>query len=141
MSRLQKMLIRHEGLKLKPYRDQMGKLTIGVGRCLDDVGISLDEALMMLDSDIKVATMEAAKLKGFGSLNAPRQDVIISMIFNLGAGGFAKFTNLIKALAEEDYLEVSSQMLNSKWASQVGPRAAELAKIMRDGEYPVVAQR
>ena len=33
-----------EGVKLKPYRDTAGKLTIGVGRNLDDAGISPTEA-------------------------------------------------------------------------------------------------
>ncbi len=44
-NRLRQMLIRHEGLRRKPYRDTVGKLTIGAGRNLDDVGITREEAL------------------------------------------------------------------------------------------------
>jgi len=33
-------IIEHEGLKLKPYHCPAGKLTIGVGRNLEDKGIS-----------------------------------------------------------------------------------------------------
>ena len=51
-NRLREMLIRHEGLHLKPYRDSVGKLTIGVGRNLDDVGITREEALILLEHDI-----------------------------------------------------------------------------------------
>ena len=49
---LKKQLIMHEGLKLTPYRCTADKLTIGVGRNLDDVGITQDEAEYLLDNDI-----------------------------------------------------------------------------------------
>ena len=44
MKTIEEQLILHEGLRLKPYRDTVGKLTIGVGRNLDDVGITRAEA-------------------------------------------------------------------------------------------------
>jgi lysozyme len=37
---LKQQLIDHEGMRLRPYRCTSKKLTIGVGRNLDDVGIS-----------------------------------------------------------------------------------------------------
>jgi len=55
MQRLQNTLEHHEGLRLKPYKDSVGKLTIGIGRNLDDVGISKSEALLLLQNDIDVA--------------------------------------------------------------------------------------
>ena len=45
-------LVRDEGVRLKPYRDTVGKLTIGTGRNLDDMGISEVENAMLLDNDI-----------------------------------------------------------------------------------------
>ena len=50
--KLEALLRRHEGVRLKPYRDTVGKLTIGVGRNLDDVGITPDEATVLLRTDI-----------------------------------------------------------------------------------------
>ena len=50
--KLKLQLIKHEGLRLKPYRDSVGILSIGVGRNLDDVGISEDEAMVLLGNDI-----------------------------------------------------------------------------------------
>ena len=44
-------LIIDEGIKLKPYTDSVGKLTIGVGRNLNDVGISEDEARFLLGNE------------------------------------------------------------------------------------------
>ena len=49
---LKDLIIKHEGLRLFPYRCSAGKLSIGVGRNLDDVGITRDEAEFMLDGDI-----------------------------------------------------------------------------------------
>ena len=50
---LKAQLTRHEGLRLKPYRDTLGHLTIGVGRNLSEVGISEAEAIALLDADIQ----------------------------------------------------------------------------------------
>lgn len=51
------MLIRHDGLRLKPYRDTRNKLTIGVGRNLDDVGITREEALMLPNNEIAMESL------------------------------------------------------------------------------------
>jgi lysozyme len=51
-------LIRDEGLKLKPYTDTVGKLTIGIGRNLTDRGISRQEALVLARNDVDAAAAE-----------------------------------------------------------------------------------
>jgi lysozyme len=78
-------LIRDEGVRLKPYRDSQGKLTIGTGHNLDDVGISLEESDLLLLHDIE-HTLEAldAELPTWRTLNPIRQRVIVNMAFNLG---------------------------------------------------------
>ena len=53
MNRIKAQLVRHEGLRLKPYRCTAGKLTIGIGRNLDDCGISQTEAYLLLENDIR----------------------------------------------------------------------------------------
>jgi len=53
MNRIKAQLVRHEGLKLKPYRCTAGKLTIGIGINLDVCGISQKEAYTMLERDIQ----------------------------------------------------------------------------------------
>jgi lysozyme len=60
--------------------------------------------------------------------------VILSMIFNLGAAGFAGFKNTIASIAAGNYEDAASRMLRSKWASQTGNRAIRLAQMMRTGE-------
>lgn len=130
---LKRLLSSQEGFKLKPYKDTAGKITIGVGRCLDDIGISPDEAMMMLDNDIERAINSARVFKWFDGLSDTRQNAIICMIFNLGLGGFSEFKNMIKAFEDKDYALASKEMLDSKWSAQVGNRATILARMVSDG--------
>lgn len=127
-------LIRDEGLRLKPYRCIAGRLTIGVGRNLDDVGISHGEAEILLRND--VARTEAdldAKMPWWRRLDPTRQRVVVNMAFNLGIGGLLGFKRTLRAMEAGEYLDAAQGMLASKWAKQVGPRAVRLATMMRDG--------
>lgn len=130
------LLIKHEGLRLKPYRCTAGKLTIGVGRNLEDVGISEDEALYLLECDIKRVRADAdAIFPWFCKLSDSRKDVIISMIFNIGLHGFLEFKKTISAIAAGNFEQAAKEMLESKWAAQVGKRGYELSEMMRTGQY------
>jgi len=124
-------LIQHEGLRLKPYIDSVGKLTIGVGRNLDDVGISKSEAMTLLDNDIDrtIAALEA-HLPAFNSLDEPRQTVLVNMAFNLGIAGLLKFHRMLTYIEEAQYIKAQEEMLSSKWAIQVGQRAKDLAALL-----------
>ena len=135
IEQLKKMLIRHEALRLKPYKDSVGKLTIGVGRNLDDRGITEAEAMLLLSNDIGDALADAKKFSWFGQLDSARQDVIVNMVFNLGLTRFSGFKKMIAALEHGNYPEAADQMLDSKWARQVGLRASELSQMMREGRY------
>ncbi len=133
---VRKMLVRHEGLRLKPYRCTSGKLTIGIGRNLEDNGISEEEAYLMLDNDInEVIDNLKNKYDWFERLNDVRKAVVIDMAFNLGIPRFGAFKKTISLIESEDFDGASKEMLNSKWAVQVGYRAKELSEMMRSGEY------
>lgn len=135
--RLRIDLIKAEGLKLKPYTDTVGKTTIGCGRNLSDVGISLSEAYYLLDNDIDRAIRGIAeKCPWFLKLNDARQNVIVEMVFNLGIGGFLEFGHTIAAIQRADYQGAAMAMLQSKWAKQTGSRAARLAATMETGVLP-----
>lgn len=129
---IEELLIKHEGLKLKPYKCTAGKTTLGVGRNIEDNGITKEEALYLLRNDIETCRQEASQYPWYNGLSEPRKDVVISMIFNLGLYRFSKFKNTIKALENKDYPEAARQMLDSRWANQVGNRAVELAKMMEE---------
>lgn len=131
---LRSQLERHEGLRLKPYRDTVSKLTIGYGRNIEDVGISRDEADFMLDNDIDQVEQYLKTVDEYNGLDPIRQAVICNMAFNLGFYGLMAFRKMWQAIARKDYTEAAKQMLDSRWARQVGNRAQELAEIMRTGE-------
>jgi lysozyme len=127
-------LRRDEGVRLKPYRCTAGKLTIGVGRNLDDVGISSDEADALLRNDVaRVCSDLDARIPWWRGLDEVRQRVLVNMGFNLGISGLLGFKNTLRAVETGDYLGAAQGMLASKWAKQVGPRAERLALMMRDG--------
>lgn len=130
---IEDILIRDEGMKLRVYMDTKGKMTIGVGRNLEDQGISEDEALTLLRNDISIARKEAGKYTWFGSLDDVRQAVTLSMIFNMGATKFADFKRFFAAMEKQDFNSAASEMLSSVWASQVGKRSVRLAEMMRSG--------
>lgn len=134
---LQKSLILHEGLKLKPYTCTAGKLSIGVGRNLDDNGISHAEAMMMLDADIETCIAELGRsLPSWKLHDEVRQNVLIEMVFNLGMPRLLTFRKMLAALAVYDYDTAAKEALDSRWAVQVGQRARTLAQMIRTGEWP-----
>jgi lysozyme len=127
-------LKRHEGLRLKPYRDIVNVLTIGYGRNLDANGIRESEAEMMLRNDVdEVIKQVYEALPWVETLNDARKSVIFNMTFNLGLAGLLKFKGTLAAIQSGDYATASTRMLSSKWAGQVGHRATELADKMRSG--------
>ena len=53
MEDLKEQLIRHEGLRLTVYDCPAGYKTIGVGRNLEGKGVTEEEAMYLLDNDLK----------------------------------------------------------------------------------------
>lgn len=126
---------RYEGLRLKPYACPTGHLTIGYGHNLEN-GIPLKIAEELLQADLSYAQMEVGgKLPWSSELDEVRQFVLIDMCFNMGIIKLLTFKKFLAALQNKDYLTAAKEMLNSRWAGQVGRRAKELAKMMQIGEY------
>ena len=133
---LKRMTKEFEGCRLKPYKCTAGKLTIGYGRNLDDVGISQAEANMMFEMDFARAEVYAEKIcKEFGinveDLIEQRFYVLVDMCFNLGYNRLRTFKKFLTALKKGLYDDAANHMLDSLWAKQVGNRATQLAALMR----------
>jgi len=131
-------LIIDEGLRLKPYHCTAGKLTIGIGRNLDDVGITKAEAMMLLGADLDRVEAELDRaLPWWRYMSDRRQQVLANMCFNMGLGnstrGLLSFRNTLAAMQRGDYAAAARGMLDSAWARQVGNRAKRLAKMMEQG--------
>ena len=136
ISCLEDQLRRDEGWRSKAYKDSVGKLTIGYGRNLDDVGISPDEGALMLQNDIQNATarLETAFPWTLG-LDDVRRGALLNMTFNMGVGGLAQFKDFLAKMQAGDWQGASVAMLDSKWADQVGARAQRLAIQVESGTW------
>lgn len=129
------LIIYHEGLELKPYRCTAGHLTIGIGRNLDDRGITEDEARFLCQNDVDIVEQELARKFPFiVGLDDVRIRVLLDMAFNLGVPRLSAFSNMWAALEEGDYKQAAVEMLDSRWARQVGRRATNLSQMMEIGE-------
>mgnify|MGYP003110114294 FL=1 len=134
-TRLIAQLRKHEGVEHKPYTDTVGKLTIGVGRNLDDRGLSDHEIDFLLQNDIQLVEEELDQWwSHWRSLNQTRQLVVADMMFNMGRPRLSQFKMFLAALQAGDYEMASTEMLDSKWASQVKGRATTLADMMSTGD-------
>jgi len=131
VSRIKDLLIKHEGIRLKPYKCSEGKLTIGVGRNLEDRGISIEEALALLENDLTWVELALDKIfPNWLSWSENRKDAMRDMLFNLGESRFRGFYKMIKAGVEANWEVMAQEMLESRWASQVGKRANDLAELI-----------
>ena len=134
MDSLIEQLVDHEGLELHPYEDSLGILTIGVGRNLEERGISEDEAFYLLGNDIEVIWDELIKQHPIvEDLDDQRQMILLDMAFNMGVPRLGKFKKMWAAIEDGDMNEASKQALDSRWADQVGRRAERLAERLISG--------
>lgn len=133
---LKQQLIKHEGLELMPYKCTAGKLTIGVGRNIEDRGITYDEAMYLLENDLTLYHVELMKaFPVVDQLDVVRQYTLVNMAFNLGITKLRQFKMMWAAIEDNDFEVAAQEMLNSKWASDVGQRSLQLSEQMRTGLY------
>lgn len=136
MDELTQRIIDHEGLKLFPYKDSADKLTIGIGRNIQDRGISRDEALYLLNNDIALSRRELSHFDWFNAMIPVRQDVLVELHFNIGLAKVLEFKTMIAFLEHKYYLNASTQLLNTLWAKEVGEnRANDMAYRLKTGTY------
>lgn len=127
------LVIADEGVRLKPYVDTVGKLTIGVGRNLTDDGITIGEAKALLENDLAAAFVDCAALfDGFDRLTPERKAALVDMAFNLGRARLAGFKFLRAAIRAGNWSAAASEIRNSAWARQLPARATRIANIIRD---------
>ena len=139
LNKLSEMLKVEEGLRLKPYTDSVGKLTIGYGRNLDDVGISETEAAFFLGNDMaKHALLLDKNIPWWQNLDDVRQRVLCDMCFNMGWGdgthGLSSFPNFLEHVRLGQYKDAAQHGRNSHWFNQVGRRGVRLMLMMETGQ-------
>ena len=145
-------LIEHEGLVLTVYQDTLGIDTIGIGRNLKDRGISKEEldyldipnmeviyehgiseadARYLALNDITIVENELCRVHScVEELDGVRQLILMDMAFNMGVPRLCKFKKMWNAIHEQNFEAASLEMMDSRWARQVGGRAKKLSDAM-----------
>jgi lysozyme len=124
-----------EGFRGTPYKDQVGKVTIGYGRNLDANPLTPDEAAYLMQNDLARAAKGLDNALPFWrTLNDVRQGVLVNMTFNMGIQGLLGFPKMIACLKVGDFVGAAAEMRNSKWYGQVqASRSHRLADEMETG--------
>ena len=143
-------LVEHEGLKLSPYVCPSGKLTIGVGRNIEDNpltpkekracgdyehGITRNMAMYLLRNDVERCLKDLRGLDCWHCIDVERQYALLDMCFQLGFAGLKKFKKMLKALEIKDFKLASFHCLDSAYAKQVPVRSKRIAKLIREGKW------
>jgi lysozyme len=156
IARLEASLRDHEGVRDRPYICPAGKLTLGVGRNIEDrpftgkdlrdmfdareIEIRLTPAGIqrLLDGDMALhLTFCRSLIPGWQEIDDVRQTVIAEMCFQLGPTRLMGFRQMIKAIEGRDWTKAAAEGRDSKWHKQDSPERAEcLMKILESGQWP-----
>lgn len=138
-------LQRDEGFVPHVYTDQVGKATIGFGHNLiakpiawisGATVLTRQQALDILANDIYETWNELhLHLPWIKSLDDARAGVLTNMAFNMGVHGLLGFHHMLAAFQTKDWATAATEMENSLWYHQVGPRAVRLQKQIRSGVW------
>lgn len=134
--RLVASLEKHEGFRDKAYQDTEGVWTIGYGTNLQELRIDEFLARRWLMEDLAEAIRGAKRFPEYRDLDTQvRREVFVEMVYNMGPSRVAGFRNMLSAIRRNDWEDAANEMLDSKWARQVGQRARTLSELMRNGHY------
>jgi len=151
LSKLKADLIRDECIakrredrpgRLFIYRDSVGIDSIGVGRNMRDKGISVPEAMFMLDNDIQEhLDLLDRELPWWRELDDVRQLALANLAFNLGVGPTVEqpegklltFKSTLALLHAGDYEKVAEHLKDTPWYKQVGDRGKRIVSMLETG--------
>jgi len=126
-----------EGVKYEIYKDHLGYPTFGIGHLIteddpehgepDGKEISEDRVNEVFATDVAKFVSESKILfPDLDELPDVAQQVIVNMAFNMGRPRLSKFKNFIAGVNDRDWTRAAEEMMDSRWATQVGDRAIRL---------------
>ena len=115
----------------------MGYPTFGIGHLVVEsdeehgkpVGtpVSEDRVNSVFEKDVAIMIDEAKKIfPNLDELPEEAQQVIVNMTFNMGRPRLSQFKKFIAGVNAGDWNKAAVEMMDSRWAKQVGARAERL---------------
>jgi lysozyme len=136
LNKLHTQLNSEEGLRLMPYRDSVGKITIGRGHNLSDDGISLHIAEEIYLEDVTRAISIATQyVPAWPTLDDVRQRVFVDLAFNM-QHKLGTFGVMLTAANRRDFGAAADALQSSLWYTEVGMRGSKLVSMLRTGADP-----
>ena len=134
--KIKALLSLEEGVRLFPYTDTRGKLTVGIGHNLSDDGISTGVANLMFVEDLTNAQVVLQTcLPSWQTLDEVRQAVMLDLAFNLSHELFG-FRTFLGYMADKHFDDAASDLVTTLWYTQVGVRGPRLVTMLRSGLWP-----
>lgn len=117
-----------EGFEGFQYNDHLGNPTIGYGTLLP---LSEEDAETLLLYRLQKMRSELLDRKpSITNYKPEAQDILLEMMYQLGVPRLLLFKRMFRALDNDDYVEASLEMRDSKWYTQTRLRADRLATRM-----------
>ena len=138
---LKRRIKKNEGYSQKPYKDQLGFLTIGYGHLI------LSEEEKLKRKNIKKKQLEKIFVNDFNKAlnhfneslkhltkNVKEVDLLIEMVFQIGIVKVLKFKKLLYNMQKSNKFLVCFEMMNSLWYNQTPNRVKKLITIFLKNE-------
>lgn len=157
VSEIKQRLYIHEGFRSKPYRCKANKLTIGIGRNIEDrpfteeelqlvgkdymtKGITKAQAFAILARDVMQFDSELRQnIPFYERLDGERQYALLDMAFNMGIGnhkkGLLSFKKMLNYIGTGFYKQAAVECLNSKYGRELPVRAGRIARAIETGVF------
>lgn len=152
MSQIIALLRFEEGFKPAPYIDTEGYPTVGTGFKIGPKNASVSNYTFTLPKEVNDVWLQClvndtvAKMNAYPTIfaalkqcNDARRDILISMAYQMGAGGLVGFKNTLAMMAAGNFSGAADGMLNSLWAKQTPARAKRHADVIRNGNMNAYA--
>lgn len=157
LDEIKQRLAIHEGFRSKPYRCTANKLTIGIGRNIEDrpfteeelrlvdkdymaKGITKVQAFAILARDVMQFDFELRQnIPFYERLDDERQYALLDMAFNMGIGnqkkGLLSFKKMLSYMGAGFYKQAAAECLNSKYGRELPTRAGRIARVIETGVF------
>ena len=138
---LKKRIKLNEGFSPKPYKDQLGYLTIGYGHLIlsketifSKKQLNKKEFEKIFEKDFKKTLSSFNNTLKPLTSNKKEAELLIEMVFQLGIKGCLKFKNLLKNMRKGNKHLVCFEMMDSLWYKQTPYRVKILIKTFLNNE-------